>query len=273
MKEDRTNYQAAAGFIRERCQNGPRIAMVLGTALGGLAQEIEEKKVIPYKDIPGFLVSTAQGHAGELIIGKLRGRDILCMSGRFHYYEGYDFSQLLIPIRVFKLLGVRTLLLTNAAGAVNGDYRPGDAMIIKDHLNLAGASPTRGKNDEEFGPRFFDMSNAYDASLRELAREEGRKASLQVHEGIYAYFPGPQFETPAEIRMSRILGADAVGMSTVPEVIAAVHCGMRVLGISLITNMAAGMTGEALDGSELVKTGELAKAGMQTFIGRILEKM
>lgn len=234
-------YQASADYVRKLYPQRPDTAIILGTALGALAEAIEEPVVIPYQDIPNFLVSTAESHAGKLVLGSLMGKRVVCMSGRFHYYEGYSFEQLAAPIRLFKLLGARQTILTNAAGAVNQAYAPGDVMLIKDHINLMGASPQRGANIDGFGPRFFDVSAMYTPALRTLALECAKRTSLNVHEGVYQFFPGPQFESPAEIRAARTLGADAVGMSTVPEALTAAHCAMPLLGISLITNMAAGV--------------------------------
>lgn len=266
-------YQKSAEYVQSRIDFVPETALILGTALGGLAEKIENPVEIPYAQIPNFLVSTVKDHAGKLILGRMHGKNVVCMSGRFHYYEGYDFSQLVIPVRLFKLLGVKTLILTNAAGAINTGYRPGDVMIIKDHLNLMGAAPTRGKNIDEFGRRFFDVSNAYDKDLIKLAHRCAADTTLRIQEGVYVFCPGPQFETPAEIRFYRMAGGDAAGMSTVPEVLAAAQCGLRVLGLSLMTNMAAGILSEPIDGQEVDEVGKRAKAGLQRYIGSILEKL
>ncbi len=234
-------YQKSADYVRRLAKVEPETAIILGTALGGLAAEIEDPVVIPYGDIPNFLVSTVESHAGELVLGTLMGKSVVCMSGRFHYYEGYSFEQLAAPIRLFKLLGVKRTILTNAAGAVNEAYAPGDVMIIKDHINLMGASPMRGPNVDEFGERFFYVTDMYTRSLREVALECAQRTTLRVHEGVYQFFCGPHLETQAEIRAARILGADAVGMSTVTEALTAAHCAMPLLGIALMTNMAAGV--------------------------------
>ena len=244
-------FQKSANYIRSIVPWAPEIAIVLGSALGPFAETIEDPVRIDYRDIPNFLLSTAPGHAGQLIFGTVAGRRVVCMSGRFHSYEGYDFEQLVIPVRVLKLLGVKALLLTNAAGAVNADYRPGDVMIISDHIKLTGASPLRGPNLEEFGPRFFDVTRMYTPSLRQLARECGEGSDLTLREGVYMFFTGPQFETPAEIRAARLLGGDAAGMSTVTETLTAAHCGLPVLAMSLITNMAAGVLETPLSGDDV----------------------
>lgn len=244
-------FEESAAYVKSKINCQPEIALILGSALGSLADAIQDPVEIPYKDIPNFLVSTVKSHAGKLIIGTLQGRSVVCMSGRFHYYEGYDFEQLVAPVRLFKMLGVKTMILTNAAGAINTGYRPGDLMIIKDHLNLAGASPLRGANDDRIGPRFFDLCNAYDQELRDLAKSLAGTCKLRVQEGVYAYQVGPHFETPAEIRFLRLAGADAAGMSTITEAITAAHCGLKTLAISLITNMGAGVGGQPVNGAEV----------------------
>lgn len=270
---DFSYYKKSADYVKSKIDFVPDVAIILGTALGGLAEKIQNKITIPYREIPNFLLSTVDSHAGELILGQLGSKNVVCMSGRFHYYEGYDFNQLVIPIRLFKLLEVKSLILTNAAGAINTGYRPGDVMIIKDHINLIGASPTRGANVSKFGPRFFDMSNAYDKDLRKLAKKCSRHTGLRVQEGVYAYACGPQFETPAEIKFMRIIGADAVGMSTIPEVITANHCNIKVLGLSLMTNMAAGILDTAIDGNEVDEVGKNATIQLQEYISKILQEM
>lgn len=241
---DQSYFQDAKDYILSKIDYKPELAIVLGSCLGNFADNIKNPKVIKYKDIPNFLLSTVDSHAGELILGDLCGKKVLCMSGRFHYYEGYDFEQLVIPVRLMKVLGIKNLILTNAAGGINPSYKPGDIMVIKDHIKLMGPSPVRGKNHEEFGPRFFDMSNAYDKDLIKLAREASKESKIDIKEGVYFYAAGPQFETPAEIKAMSILGADAVGMSTVTEVITAAHCGIKVFAMSMITNMAAGLVSE-----------------------------
>ncbi|HPS68733.1 MAG TPA: purine-nucleoside phosphorylase [Holophaga sp.] len=246
--------QEAASFIRSRIREVPRTALVLGSGLGSLADELQDPVVIPYGEIPHFPAATAPGHAGRLLAGRLEGTPVLMMQGRFHRYEGHEPSRIVFPVRVLKCLGVARLLLTNASGGVQPRFQPGDFMLMTDHLNLAGCNPLVGPNDEAIGPRFFDLSRAYDPALCALARRAAGELGIQLHEGVYAWFSGPSFETPAEIRMARILGADAVGMSTVPEVIAAVHCGLRVLGISCITNLAAGILDQPVTAEEVFET-------------------
>lgn len=249
-------FKKSADYIKEEIDGQVDIAIILGSALGSLAKLIENKIIIDYEDIPNFLVSTVENHAGKLIIGTLNGKRVVCMSGRFHYYEGYEFEELVIPIRVFNLLGVKTVILTNAAGGINKTYRPGDIMIIEDHLKLSGGSPLRGENIEEFGPRFVDVSDMYTKDLRDKAKDVAKRIDLDIKEGVYIYTQGPQFETPGEIRVYRSFGADAVGMSTVTEAITAAHCNMKVLGLSLISNMAAGVLDQPITYEEVVEAGE-----------------
>lgn len=259
-------FKRSADYVKSKINFTPEIGIILGTGLGSLADEIENPIVIPYRDIPNFLVSTVDSHAGQLILGKLADKYVACMAGRFHYYEGYAFEQLTAPIRLFKLLGVSKTILTNAAGAVNSDYSPGDVMIIRDHINLSGVCPTRGKNVEEFGPRFFDVSDIYTQSLRETAKSCAANTTIKVHEGVYYYFTGPQFETAAEIRAVRILGADAVGMSTVTEALSAAHCSMPILAFSLITNMATGILNQKLSGEEVSETATSVQEPFKKYI-------
>ena len=266
-------YEISCAYLRRIVPEPPEIAIILGSALGPFADAIERPTVVNYRDIPNFLVSTVPSHAGKLIFGTVAGKRVVCMSGRFHYYEGYDFEQLSIPVRVFKGLGVRALIVTNAAGAVNLDYRPGDLMVISDHIKFMGASPMRGPNDERIGPRFFDVSDMYTASLRAIAMEEAKNTDLRVHEGVYFFMPGPQFETPAEIRAIRTLGGDAVGMSTVTEALTAAHCGMPVLGISFLTNMAAGTTDQPVSDDEVVAAGEAMAEPFSRYMTRIVGRM
>ena len=261
-------FKTSADYILSKIDFKPEIALILGSCLGPLAEEIENPVIIEYKDIPNFLVSTVHAHAGKLILGKLNGKKIVCMSGRFHYYEGYDFEQLVIPIRVFHLLGVKTVILTNAAGATNTTYQPGDIMVIKDHIKVMGASPLRGPNVEEFGPRFFDISRAYTPEHRVLAKKVAKKLNMKLHEGVYFFWMGPQFESPAEVRLIQTLGGDAVGMSTVTETITAAHCGMEVLGLSLITNMGVGLTDTQADPKEV---NIVAAASAEKFKGLVSE--
>lgn len=263
-------FQTSADFLKSKVDFTPEIAIVLGSCLGPFAQEIENPIVVDYKDIPNFLLSTVASHAGKLIFGTVCGKKVVCMSGRFHSYEGYDFEQLVIPVRVFQLLGVKTLILTNAAGAVNTAYRPGDVMLISDHIKLAGASPLRGPNVAEFGPRFFDVSRMYTPQLRALALEKATGSELRVHEGVYMFFTGPQFETPAEIRAARTLGADAVGMSTVTEALTAAHCGMPLLALSVMTNMAAGVLDAPLSSEEVDEAAQMISQRFSAYMKSIV---
>lgn len=249
----------AANFILEKTKYKPQIGLILGSGLGAIADQLENPEFYPYSELPHFPVSTVQGHAGRLVVGTLEGKIVVAMQGRFHYYEGYDIQEVVFPVRVMKALGIETLIVTNAAGAANTDFKPGDLMIIKDHLNLSGANPLIGKNLDEFGPRFPDMSNAYNKDLRNRVKSIAQKLNIPVQEGVYAWFSGPTYETPAEVRMARILGADAVGMSTVPEVIIANHSGIKVIGVSCLTNMAAGILEQPLSHTEVMETSEIAR--------------
>src|SRR5437773_5168390 len=241
----------AARAIRARTEVKAKIAIVLGSGLGGFAEEFQERVSLPYREIPGFVSSTAEGHVGSLVIGKVEGVPVLAMQGRVHYYEGYTLEEVTFPIRTFKLLGVNTLILTNAAGGIDVQLTQGALMVISDHLNLMGVNPLRGRNDERFGPRFPDLTEVYSRELQELASEEARALDITVRRGIYAALAGPSYETPAEIHMLRAFGADAVGMSTVPEAIVARHMRMKVLGISCITNMAAGISESPINHAEV----------------------
>jgi len=267
------DYQKSAAYVAQKIGFAPEAALVLGTGLGLLAEEIESPVAIPYADIPNFLTSTAPSHAGRLVAGTLAGKKVVCMSGRFHYYEGYTFEQLAIPVRLFKLLGVKNVVLTNAAGAVNTSYRPGDIMIIRDHINLAGASPMRGRNLEEFGSRFFDLGGVYTRRLRALALDCAKDFPLTVHEGVYQYFVGPHFETPAEIRAARTLGADAVGMSTVTEALTAAHCGLPVLALSVMVNMAAGILDQPITVEEIDEIGARIAPPLRQYVKEIVRRL
>jgi purine-nucleoside phosphorylase len=261
----------AVRFVGSKTAVRPQIGLVLGSGLGAFAKSLDRGAALPYSQIPHFPASTAIGHAGDLVIGLSHGVPVAVMSGRVHVYEGYTFEQVVFPVRVLARLGVKTLILTNAAGSVNVNYKPGELMVIEDHINLMGGNPLTGPNDEQLGPRFIDMSDAYDAGLREIAEKACWKAGVPVRKGIYLALAGPSYETPAEIRMLRILGADAVGMSTVPEVIAARHIGLRVLGISCITNMAAGVLKKKLDHREVLEVGQKVAAGLMDVLGRIIQ--
>ena len=266
-------FKKSADYILSKVDFKPEIAIILGSVLGSLAADVENPVTINYEDIPNFLRATVQSHEGKLILGQIGGKNVVCMSGRFHYYEGYDFEQLVVPIRVFSLLGVKATILTNAAGAINTDYEPGDIMIIKDHINLAGASPMRGPNVEQFGSRFFEVSDMYTKSLRELAKTCAADLGQNLREGNYYFFPGPMFETPSEIRAMRILGADAVGMSTVTEALTAVHCGMNLLALSVMVNMACGVLDEPITSEEIRKNGRNAALRLSPLIKEIVKRL
>ena len=260
----------ATRVIRSRISVEPRIALVLGSGLGGFADDFEEAVGIPYEDIPGYVRSTAQGHAGRLVCGKIDGVPVLAMQGRVHYYEGYSLEEVTFAIRTFGLLGVKTLVLTNAAGGINVQLTQGALMVISDHLNLMGVNPLRGPNDERFGPRFPDMSTVYSHELQELVVDEAKAIGVEVRRGIYGALSGPSYETPAEIHLLRTIGADAVGMSTVPEAIVARHMGLEVLGISCITNMAAGISDEPINHEEVMATGDRVRETFAELLRRVI---
>ncbi|SEN20886.1 purine-nucleoside phosphorylase [Lihuaxuella thermophila] len=266
MSFTRAQINEAARFIASKTEVRPKIGLILGSGLGVLAEEIAQPVHIDYQEIPHFPVSTVEGHAGKLIIGTLENQAVVTMSGRFHLYEGHDPSSVTFPIRVMKELGVETMLVTNAAGGVNESFAPGDLMLISDHINLMFRNPLIGPNDPELGVRFPDMSEAYDPHLRQLAKRVAEAEEIHLREGVYAGVLGPSYETPAEIRMIRKMGGDAVGMSTVPEVIVARHAGIRVLGISCITNMAAGILPQPLSHEEVMETANRVKT---KFIGLV----
>jgi purine-nucleoside phosphorylase len=261
----------AVKAIGERSPLRPAIGLVLGSGLGAFAKTLDKAVSIPYSEIPHFAASTVVGHRGELVLGYAHGVPVAVMAGRVHYYEGHPMTQVIFPVRVLGRLGVKALVLTNAAGSVNVNYKPGELMVIEDHINFMGTNPMIGPNEDQLGQRFFDMSEAYDPQLREIAEKACWKAAVTVRKGVYIAVSGPSFETPAEIRMARAMGADAVGMSTVPEVIAARHMGIRVLGISCITNMAAGVLKQKLDHREVLEVGERVKAGLMDVLGRIIQ--
>ncbi|GAB6168599.1 purine-nucleoside phosphorylase [Clostridium carnis] len=266
-----TKLQVASNSILEKTKYKPTIGLILGSGLGSLADTIEDPEFYPYETLPYFPTSTVEGHAGRLVIGMLNGKCVIAMQGRFHYYEGYDYNEVTFPVRVMKLLGVEKLIVTNAAGAVNTSYSPGDLMLITDHLNLSGNNPLIGGNLNDFGPRFPDMSNAYNPELREKVLSIANSLSLNIQQGVYAMMSGPTYETPAEIRMVRVLGADAVGMSTVPEVIVANHCGIKVVGISCMTNMAAGILEQPLNHEEVIETSNMVKENFTALMTKIIE--
>jgi purine-nucleoside phosphorylase len=262
----------AVRAIQARSALRPVVGLVLGSGLGGFAQALDQPAAIRYGDIPHFPTSTAIGHKGELVLGTSGGVPVAVMAGRVHLYEGYRPEQVVFPVRVLARLGVKVLILTNAAGSVNVNYKPGELMVLSDHINLMGVNPLVGPNEDELGPRFFDMSEAYDPALREIAEKACWKAGVTVRHGVYIAVSGPSYETPAEIRAFRTLGADAVGMSTVPEVIAARHMGLRVLAISCITNQAAGVTKKKLDHLEVLEVGRKVQASLNDVLGRIIQE-
>jgi purine-nucleoside phosphorylase len=260
----------AVARIRQETDLEPRVGVVLGSGLGGLAEAIEDGVEISYDQIPGWPVSTAIGHAGVLVLGTVDGVPLAVMRGRAHLYEGVPADRAVLGVRVLSRLGIETLVVTNAAGAVDESYRPGMLVLISDHVNLMGTSPLVGPNDETLGPRFPDMSEAYDRELRRMAREAAARLGLEVGEGVYAAWLGPQFETPAEIRLMRAVGGNLAGMSTVPEVIAARHLGIRCLGISVVTNMAAGVGSDKLDHSEVLAAGAEAEPRLTALLREVL---
>ena len=260
-------------FIREKVTDIPKIAIILGSGLGSLADEIEDKIVLPYKDIPNFPVSTVPGHKGELIFGKLDGVPVIAMNGRFHYYEGYSLLETTYPIRVFSLIGVETLILTNAAGGINKTFKKGDLMIINDQLSFFAESVLRGPNLDEFGARFIDMSTTYDKEYIDILKDIMISLTGEYHEGVYAYMKGPTYETPAEIRALRTLGADAVGMSTVPEAVVAHHSGIKCAGVTCVTNMAAGVTNEILSHEDVKETALKSEENFKKLIRKFVKKI
>ena len=266
--------QASTAVVRQRIgDRTPRVALVLGSGLGGLADQVTDAVAISYADLPGFPKPGVQGHAGRLVVGDLGGRTVVCMQGRSHAYEGHPPQRLAIPVRTCRSLGCDVLVLTNAAGSLRPEMGPGSLMIIEDHINWSGMNPLIGPNDDSIGPRFFDMSNAYDSALREQIKQAASHESITVHEGVYFWYLGPSFETPAEIRAFQTLGASAVGMSTVPECLSAVHCGMRVAAISVITNLAAGLQAHALSHQETMEQSAQAAAQFQRLLIRFLSDM
>lgn len=263
----------AARTIRAQWHEEARVALVLGSGLGALADELTDAAALPYAEIPGFARSTVEGHAGRLVLGQLGELPVAAMQGRFHYYEGYPLEEVTFPIRTLALMGVKSLVLTNAAGGINVSFDQGSLMLINDHLNLLGANPLRGANDARFGPRFPDMTEVYDREYQELAIREAHAMGIELRRGVYAALPGPCYETPAEVRMLRALGADAVGMSTVPESIVARHMGLRVLGISCITNLAAGVIDRPVNHEEVIETGERVRDTFAQLLRRIVPKL
>ncbi|MBX7171190.1 MAG: purine-nucleoside phosphorylase [Pyrinomonadaceae bacterium] len=280
------NAVEAAEFIKSKYSKPIQTAVVLGSGLGAFADDIENAVKIKYEEIPHFQKSTVEGHAGQLVLGELNGISIAVQQGRFHFYEGYDMNQVMFPMRTFGVLGVKNVILTNAAGSTRTSLKQGTLMLIRDHINLMGVNPLRGANDERFGPRFPDMTEVYDKEFQQIATqaaaeimqerlEQGveKTSRLILKRGVYCALSGPTYETPAEIRMYRILGADAVGMSTVPEAIAARHFGMKVIGISCLTNMAAGMTDEVINHEEVMETGAKVAGIFKELLRRIISKI
>ena len=276
MMESHTyeQYLESAMAIRERIGDfRPRVLLILGSGLGALGDAVEDPVIVPYTDVPHMKVSTAPGHNGRFIFGRLAGQNVVVMQGRLHAYEGWSFADAAYPVRVARLLGAATLLVTNAAGAVNESFQVGDIMLITDHLKFFADSPLRGANIEEFGPRFPDMSHVYTPVLQDIARKAASDLSITLRQGVYMYFPGPQYETPAEIVAARSMGAAAVGMSTVPEAITAAHCGMSVLGFSLCTNMAAGVLDQPLSGEEVIIAGAQAAPRFSALVKACLAQL
>jgi purine-nucleoside phosphorylase len=267
----RANMEETVNYLRQRIVNPAQIGMILGTGLGELAAEVREQVVIPYKCIPHFPQSMVESHAGNLICGKLGDKEVLVLQGRCHYYEGYSMQELTFPIRVMGALGINKLLITNAAGGINPAFSPGDLMLIKDHINFMGNNPLIGFNDPELGPRFPDMSAAYNEDLQLLALRKSQEVGIEIKKGVYIGVTGPSFETPAELAFFAQIGADAVGMSTVPEVIVANHMGMRVLGISCITNMAVGHQPHNINHMQVIDVARKACASLQLLLKAIVE--
>ncbi|MBR0081322.1 MAG: purine-nucleoside phosphorylase [Clostridia bacterium] len=270
---NRLFLEEAANFVLARAGFAPEIGVILGSCLGPFADTIRDRVEIPYETIPHFLRSTAPDHAGILVLGTVGGKRVACLSGRFHRYEGYDYEQLTLPIRFLKQLGVRQTIVTNISGAINPAYRPGDVVVMRDHIKLFGDSPLIGPNDEMFGPRCPTMRSVYAPSLRNLALALAPASGLTVHEGVYFFFPGPQFETASEIAAARILGGDLAGMSTVPEVITAAHCGMPILGLSVVVNMAEGVAETPITGAEINAVIERTTGPFSNYLGKIIERM
>lgn len=274
MKYTFAQYQESAEAIRSKIGDFmPKVAMVLGSGLGYMGDIVEDAIVVPYGEIPHFKVSTAPGHKGQLVFGTLEGQKVAVMQGRMHYYEGYSYEEVAYAVRVLRLLGCDTLIVTNAAGCINMNWQAGDLMLISDHIKFFMESPLRGENIPEFGVRFPDASNLYTPALRAMAKETAGELGIDLKEGVYMYFPGPQYETPAEIRAARILGGDAAGMSTVPEVLVAGHCGMRVLGFTLLSNMAAGILDQPLTEQEVLDAGVACRDKFSRLVLACLKKI
>lgn len=280
------NALEAAEYIRSKYDGEPKIAVVLGSGLGSFADELENSVAVPYEEIPHFVRSTVEGHAGRLVLGEVGDTTVVVQQGRFHYYEGYTMEQVMFPMRTFGRMGIETVILTNAAGSLNADMRPGSLMLISDHINMMGRNPLRGQNDDRFGPRFPDMTTVYDRTLQRLIDtaagdiaaerfEQGIDSKLTdfLYRGVYCALSGPAYETPAEIRLYRLLGADAVGMSTVPEAVAARHQGMRVAGISCITNFGSGMTGDGIHHDDVMEVGSRVSFLFKQLLTRVIARI
>lgn len=260
-------------YIKERIDQTPTIGLILGSGLGELANELADAIVIPYQDIPHFVMSTVDYHAGKLVIGKLEGKTVVAMQGRFHYYEGHSVEAVTFPIRVMRMLGVEQIILTNASGGLHIDQQPADLMLVTDHINLMGINPLIGANDDRLGDRFPDMSTTYCKSLAQIARQVAKETNVPLKEGVYVAFTGPSFETPAEVKMARLIGGDAVGMSTVPEVIVANHAGIKVLTISCICNLAAGILPQPITAEEVYEAAGQAKENFSKLLRGIVKNM
>ncbi|UOE96344.1 purine-nucleoside phosphorylase [Alkalihalobacillus sp. LMS39] len=260
-------------WIQSKVTIQPKVGLILGSGLGVLADEIEHAITLPYADIPGFPVSTVEGHAGQLVIGELEGMPVMAMQGRFHYYEGYDLDDVTFPIRVMKEIGIETMMVTNAAGSLNQEFQPGDLMLITDHINQAGTNPLIGRNEAEWGVRFPDMSTAYTPELQTIVKEVAKACNVDLKTGVYVWNSGPSYETPAEVRMLRAIGGDAVGMSTVPEVIVARHCDINVIGMSCITNMAAGILDQPLSHDEVMETADKVRETFTRLVKAVVREL
>ncbi len=260
----------AAKYIQKNNQYQPKIGLILGSGLGSLVEEMTDTFEFTFEEIPHFAISTTEGHSGKVVCGKLNGVMVVALSGRYHFYEGYDLSVVTFPVRVMRVMGVHTLILTNACGAINKEFKPGDLMVINDHLNLVSNNPLIGKNIDAFGPRFPDSSEIYTKHLRKVAHEAAANLGFSLRDGVYAWWTGPSYETPAEIKMIRILGADAVGMSTVPEALIASHMDMKVLGISCLTNMASGILDQKLSHQEVLDVAQKVNLKFRNLIKKII---
>lgn len=272
-QEQNARLGEAQHYLRNQVGLSPELGIILGSGLGSFADLIEEKTVIPYQDIPHFPVSTVEGHAGQWVIGTVDGRPVIVMQGRFHYYEGYSMHEVTFPIRVMQGLGVKGVIVTNAAGGINPEFRPGDLILIKDHINMMGDNPLRGANLSSLGPRFPDLSEGYNLEWRQRALTIMPNYGIRPQEGVYAAMSGPNYETPAEIRFLRTIGADMVGMSTVPEVLVANHGGMQVLGISCVTNMAAGILPQKLNHAEVMETADRVTKQFVSFVRGLIKEL